>query len=473
MRSQRHTRSIVTNYPTDLKQSRWDERERARAGAAHSVRVETSVLLFFFSLIFFRLVLDIGLITFGADMYHNYYLPLRIDFDSWQYVFSLALYSLSLINLRSYDHSPSNVFQLMASMFVTAPLTSQFGLDAARPVEPVVCTILALWLVKLISEIEIFNPKNQVKVNQSRYFAIGLSVLGIVFLLAWSVVSGAAGSFNLDPALVYDFRDKSSELMDVGALAYFNAWVYKAFTLYLICFCLEKRQYFLIIPLLAVQIYFGGVSNHKSVIFMPVMIIGFWYFLSRTRKLYPIPIAAAILVAASIATYLFWDLTWGAEILLRRTFFVPSGATFAWFEFFNFQPYVYWSDRILSAFVETTYSGGPAIPYVIGEWLFPGNSLAANNGLVSSGYSHAGYFGIAFYAFIMGLILNIINYLARTGVELWMAVALTLVPLRTALGDSDLFTAILTHGIFVSVVLLWMHRRASAAKTSLHGSRST
>jgi hypothetical protein len=80
--------------------------------------------------------------------------------------------------------------------------------------------------------------------------------------------------------------------------------------------------------------------------------------------------------------------------------------------------------------------------------------------LVSSGYSHAGFVGVVVYSVIIGYILGVANYLVRRGVPVWIAVAILAGPFRTAWADSDLFASLLTHGILIAIVLIWIHGKA-------------
>jgi hypothetical protein len=429
----------------------------ARIAMGPSSSVSSGYLLFIVAMLVFRLALDYSYVVFVSGDYDI--LPRPVNFHYSQFLLSLALYALNLLTLRPNQHSVGNIFQVMATLFVVAPLTSEFGLDSDKPIEPVLATIVAFFVAKLVSELDLFNSSKRPGMSQGRYLATITAIGGIVYLVAWSIVSGAVANFNLQPELVYEFRDKSALMLDVGMLAYINLWIYNTFTIYLVCVSLEKKRYYLLVPLLALQAYFGGVTNHKSVAFMPLLAIGFWYFLAGTKKLYPMPLALAVLILGSLGVYYIWDYSLVPGLVVRRTFYVPSGLTFVWFDFFDHQPFVFWSDSLLARFVDTKYTGGIKIPFVVGDYILPNNDLAANNGMVSAGYSQAGYAGILLYSVILGIILNGINHMAKTGVPLWMATAMTIVPLRIAISDSDLPTAILSHGIMISMIFLWLYRR--------------
>lgn len=441
-----------------------DSRSKAPAGGEGP---KSAWRAFFVSLILFRLALDYAYGAYVVGQYEFYYLPIRWNVDYLQYATSLALYLLSFFNLRPHQHSPGNIFQLMVCLFVIAPLTSQYGLDADKDVVPVLTTLAALTLTRVISEFSAFDVRSYFVAEAGQVLAIVVCICGILFLIAWTVVSGAVSNFNLDPERVYDFRSNVSSALDIGVLAYVNLWIYKSFTIYLVCVCLEKKRYIWLLPILLVQAYFAGVTSHKSVFFMPILTIGFWYFLSRGQRLYKIAIALAILVVAAALLSITSGYNGFAELAVRRTFYVPSGLTFAWFEYFYTHPYVLWSDKLLSAWIETQYTGFK-IPNVVGEFIFIDPEVAANNGMVSAGFSHAGYLGVLAYALVLGVIVNLLNHFSRTGIPIWFTTALSIGPLRTAIADSDLPTAFLSHGIMISLLLLLMHRRRPALPVRSH-----
>ena len=425
--------------------------------ASASEAMPSDVVRLFASLMVLRLVLDCAYVGFVSPVYEDDFLSMRHAPELLQYAGSIAIFALWSLTLRPYQHSVSNVFQLMATIFILAPLTSQFGLDAEKPAGPVAATVVALLIIRAVTEMRRFGHGGQVVVPRGREIATGIALLGVAYLAVWTIVSGAVGNFNLSPDLVYEFRDRASAQLDVGWLAYLNLWVYKIFTIYLVVLCLERRNYIGVLLVLVAQTYFGAVTNHKIVFFLPFLAIGFWYFLRKTNYLYPLPLAAAALVGGSLVAYLAWNVDLPAAMMVRRLFYVPSALTFEWFDFFSTRPHVWWSDSVLSGFVRTEYSG-ELIPFVVGDHLLYGVDLAANNGLVSAGYAHAGYLGIVLYSIVLGVVLTALDHLSMTGVPLRVAAVLTIGPLRTAIADADLPTALVSHGILVAMLVVWLYR---------------
>ena len=122
---------------------------------------------------------------------------------------------------------------------------------------------------------------------------------------------------------------------------------------------------------------------------------------------------------------------------------------------------MFWSNSVLSYFLSYPYD--LSLSHVIGRYL--GNEgMSANNGFVASGFAHAGIFGVFFYALIIGLILRFINDVTYNLLPLWFAVALSIVPLRSLLISSDLFTVMLTHGFIIALLIIFLARSKKNAQ---------
>jgi hypothetical protein len=167
-----------------------------------------------------------------------------------------------------------------------------------------------------------------------------------------------------------------------------------------------------------------------------------------------LPLSFSLVLLAAYLWHQFSGNMMVPSMFVRRVFFVPAQLTFAYFEFFDDHPFVLWSNSFFSGLLEYPYD--VSIGALVGQYVE--SSGNANNGYVSSGFAHAGVWGVLAYTIVIGAILRFLNVLGRSGVPLWFAIALTIVPLRAALISSDLLTALLTHGLLVAMVLLILMR---------------
>ncbi|PTB96370.1 hypothetical protein C9994_07730 [Marivirga lumbricoides] len=147
------------------------------------------------------------------------------------------------------------------------------------------------------------------------------------------------------------------------------------------------------------------------------------------------------------------DNVWPVSLFVRRVLFVPADLTYDYFMFFFENPHVHWSNSVLSGFLPYPYDQG--IAKLIGE--FNGSGAAANNGFISSGFAHAGLMGVIFYSFVFAIFVIMLEKYSN-GLPLWFSISVTVVPLRSAIVSSDLFTVILTHGLLVTLIIILLFR---------------
>lgn len=399
----------------------------------------------------FRLLLDFAYAYFVSVNFD--YQGYLLDFNALAYVVSWALYlSVSFIVSNKFT-KVSDYFFVIAVLSFMAPLTSYFGLSD-KPVFPVFVSVMSIFVVYFVANFRYVATPKIPRFVHGKGFAVALSTFGVGYLLIWYFLSGAATNINFNLAKVYEFRSENSQLTDVGLLAYLNSWVYQVFTIFLIAYCLWRNKLWLAFFVIAVQVFFFSVSAHKSILFYPFMIFGLWLYFRKHSSMLVVPVLFSIVVLAALCTYFIWGEIFFGSLFIRRVFFVPSWLTYGYFDFFSNNEKLYWSNSILSSFLSYPYQ--ERVTVLVGQHLGSGGS--GNNGFISSGYAHAGVLGVLFYSAVLGYFLKFLDTMAAGAVPLWLALSITIIPLRSALLSSDLFTVFLTHGLLVATVLLILMR---------------
>jgi multidrug transporter EmrE-like cation transporter len=155
--------------------------------------------------------------------------------------------------------------------------------------------------------------------------------------------------------------------------------------------------------------------------------------------------------------YLIFDHAIAGSLFIRRVFFVPAKLTFDYFNFFSINDFVWWSNSVLEGFIKYPYDF--SVSKEIGQ--YNGSGSSANNGFISSGYAHAGLWGVAIYSFIFAYFIKALDSIVlNSDVPVWLALGMTIVPLRSALISSDFFTTMLTHGLALSFLMILLFRRS-------------
>jgi len=252
-------------------------------------------------------------------------------------------------------------------------------------------------------------------------------------------------------------------MLDFGIFSYLNLWTQKIFNPFLLAIGIYRKNRLMVIGAVAAQIFFFAVTQHRSHLFLPIIV----YLASQlyVRKLSIAGLFAwsGMLLGALLVVSVAADLQALPALIIRRAFFVPSAITFEWVKFFSNLPKIYWSDGILRVFIHTRYSG-ESMPWYVGYYVSHGMQVAYNVGLVGTGYAQASYFGVILYAAILGFVVKIVNTMIHSGLPAFLPAALLFGPIRTAWADADVLTAVLSHGIFMGIVVMWLYGSQNARR---------
>lgn len=407
-------------------------------------------VFFYFSILFFRGLLDFAYYLFVSPLYT--YARFDFNFDFASYFFSWVCLVVALLFVNERLRKVSDYFFVIAVLGVLAPITSLYGLSS-RGTFPVIVSISAIAIMYLIVNSKYTKAPKLPFIKGGGSVAVFFSAIMVSVVVVWYFVSGAVQYFNLNLMEVYEYRELSAEAARVGIMSYVNGWVYGVFSVFLFSYALLKRNFFLALILLAVQVFFFGVSAHKSVLFYPFMVFGIWFYFRKTDKLIIVPILFSSVVVFSLLSWMVIDNPIPASLFIRRVFYIPSLLTYDYFSFFQDSERIFWSNSILSEFFEYPYSVG--LTALIGE--YNRTNATSNNGFISSGYAHAGLLGVFLYSIVFAIFLSWIDNFSKS-LPVWFALAIMVVPYRSALISSDLLTVMLTHGLLIAAVLLLLLR---------------
>lgn len=408
---------------------------------------------FFFlvSILLYRISLDASyfLAVYPAFSYAGF----ELDISPIPYLISwlggLIFYPLISVKVTRL----SELVLLIAYLGLILPMSSYYGITGL-PLYPFAISVLAFLIFHALTR-EFFTDfiPSPVKLIQGGLLAKLLSCGLVFFLVAWYFYSGAFSFFNLDITRVYEFRGSSAEVANIGFLSYLNGWTYQVFNLFLISVFLLEKRFLLVFLFFAIQVFFFGVTGHKSLLFYPFLLFGVWFYFKQSSRIWWLPLLLAGVVFFSVVFYCALNNVWPISLFVRRVLFVPADLTYDYFSFFSESDFVLWSNSILSSFLEYPYEH--SVPKLIGE--YNGSGAGANNGFIASGYGHAGVLGVVFYTVVFSFLVMILEKFTQE-LPLWFSIAITIIPIRSAIVSSDLFTVILTHGLLVTVILIALYR---------------
>ncbi len=361
---------------------------------------------------------------------------------------------------------PSGIALCLYFTFVILPLSSLYGLtdtSASFFYSSVASFAVLIAVIELLPKLKVVRPGRN-------FVYLGLTVfLGIsVYVYGWLLLTGGLGRFSLNLLSVYEVRTEYVQALG-PFLGYFIPWQANVINLLLLLYAVERRKYWLAGLALAAQLALFGMTGHKSFLLAPVLVGGVYVSWGKKHTLFWILGGAALVVAGSYTVFLLTGNHLAPSLLIRRLFFVPAANHLIYYDFFSQpkHPFVMLSNSILAPFIRYPYD--MPITRVI-SWAYWGRDFGPNVGYLADAFAHFGFMGMFLFSIILGFFLRAVDSVgSRMPTNL---VAATIATPAWALTNSALFTSLLTHGLILSVILLWLLRGFEERRSSAREAKS-
>lgn len=411
-------------------------------------RLLSSKFFLVFIMLLYRVLIDLSYVYIISPNYA--YAGLYLEINHLKLMESyLLLFVFSLI-LKHRINKPSDFFILFLFSLLAVPILSLFSLqDKSR--EFLYMVLLSFLTIIIASKF----PQIKVPIlHNGRKAVIFISVITCIFLFSWIISHGGLSYLNFNILKVYDFRRTVAEMVFSGRISYLMGWFGKVINPLMISFSLWKKNKMMIVLTIGMQVLFFAVTAHKSMLFYPVLIIFACIFGRKKYFGQMIQIGLAGVTAVSSIIYLINNNIIPISYFVRRTLFVVADLHYKYYDTFNELGFIYFSDKSWSPNI-VEYPFNLPIPLVISE-IYTGAPISwANAGFLATGYMHFGLAGMLVYSFIVGMIFRFIDYIAKWCLPGWLCIAIMITPIFS-LTNADLLTALVTHGILLAIMLLWL-----------------
>lgn len=416
----------------------------------------TGRIAFILSGLLFKIVLDVAYLTYLSDAYATHFLTaFQVNFSVLQYTESFLWLGTVLVLVNFSSRSAGGIAFFAAIVFLLAPLASMYGMDSERTRDALILAVVAIVVAHLVSEL-VIRPRGKISlVKHGERYLISLSFLLVLLFLTIAALSGALFQMNFDIDRVYDFREELGAKIDVGFFTYTNLWAQKIFTPLVLALGLQRKSIWLIVFALTMHVIYFGITQHRMHLFVPLLVFGAYSLYRQEFTFTRGFILVSVSVLAVNAMVTLFDLEALGALIIRRTFFVGASVACTWVEYFSENPKVFFADKLLASFVQNEYTD-TNLPMFMGGYMNKGVEFGFNVGLVGAGYAQLGVFGVILYGAIIGAIVRINQRLIDLGVPAYLQAAIMFLPYRTAWADSDTLTALLSHGLFVGTLAVWL-----------------
>ncbi|MGR7908331.1 O-antigen polymerase [Lysinibacillus capsici] len=411
-------------------------------------------LINIFMLMAFKGILEVGYIFFVSPIFaeDNFF----IEYSFSKFILSnlltlLITFLITLYIAKQQKASQMIIYILLIFLFI--PIMSLYWLQNMATkftIAIFLSYLIIICILIIIPRIKIYSmTKKESKVILILlFFGITAIVYGMLFL------TGGLSRINLNLLDVYETREAYS--MNEGRiLGYLLPWQAHVVNLLLLTLALYNRKYLLAILVLSMQIFLFSMTNFKSHLFAPVVILMFYFFQKTRWKDYFLLImstGATLLVSFSLVVFTISNnLLLVPSIFIRRLFFVPAQLHYQYYDFFELKRKFYLEHSILENVIPSYYNTSP-VAYMAQE--FFKRDFAPNVGYWGDAYVNFGYSGIFIFSILLGIILIIIDSVSNK-IPLFLTMSILVIP-GMSLINSAFFTSLLTHGILFCILLLWI-----------------
>ena len=344
--------------------------------------------------------------------------------------------------------------------YVPSVLIPPFVLGTGWALTPYWLALSTSFIVTVVAArlLRLRLPSVTLSAAQYRWLLIGLAAAG---------AGSAIVLFGLPSRLpgldaVYDVRDEFARALEgAGRLGgYAVWWTGTAIAPMLVAYGAWRRRPLMIAGGFALFALVYGLAAFRSILFTAVVLIALILLVRR------MPLRLATVMSVASSALLFVGVAMAAvgwviplSLAVRRLLVVPGQVIAYYYDHFSVGPHYLLSHSVLGWLTDSPFSVTP--PVLIGRSYF-GQAQNANGNLWADGLANFGIPGLVIASLSFAVILIVLDAVARGkppivavsvgGLSLW------------SVTNSGLLTAFLTHGIALTIVLVWLlpSRRQSA-----------
>lgn len=288
-------------------------------------------------------------------------------------------------------------------------------------------------------------------------------ILLLSLLLYAQIVSAYGLRINVvSLADIYELRTEYKAARG-GFVGYAVGWQANAVNPLLIAQGLVSGNVLLLLAGILGQVVIFSITGYKSVFFSGLLLVALLFVLrSKGKRLGASMVwgtAGLVLVSSLLQLWLNSGVLF--SVFVRRLIATPGLLTGYYLEFFSQNPKALLGHSIFRSLVDYAYEFPPAIQ--IGSTYLGDPAISANANLWADAFANFGYGGIFAFTILLGLVMWLFDSVAQ-GRSMRLTALLFGMP-AFFLTNTALLTSLLTHGIgLVLVIVYLMPRKAAPAE---------
>lgn len=415
---------------------------------------------YYVSVIFYRVVLDLCFKTiiapiYGYDGFYN-----KWTFETWL-ISWILLFCGTLGLKRVFENKEKLIsFEILFFLFLFSfvPFTCMVAFNDLSQKFVVINSVYWFFLVLFITIQRPIKKYPVLKIGNLQLIGTKqIEIIAIMTIMVIAYISWRYTHFriNLNLGNVYTLRAEAATFKMPKLLIYFFSFT-RSLNAVLIAYFVHTKKLAWSILCFFSQLLSFGIDGSKLTLFIAVLAVMVnllpEFNFSALNQL--ILRGFGLLATFCMLCYTFLHNIWPVSLFVRRVLFVPLHIAVNYIDFFTTHTPDYFKQGFLRYFgFKSDY---PGIAYMIGD-IYSKQVTSANNGLVSDAVANLGIVGIVIFPLLIAVILRLFDYCIN-GLDsrIYISVA---VSAAMSLTNSFLFTVLLTHGLFVTMMVLAMVKK--------------
>lgn len=410
------------------------------------LRLKKTTIWAFLSFILFKILLDLSYYFVISRVWG--YAGFELHLNGLKLVESYLLLFVIFALMPKSSKKLSNILVWLLILLSYVPMLTFFAFKDEAKIY--MYAVTGFWLLVFLllrtpmPTVSLAPLKQSGIIRYSLFVCLGL----IVFLMVWKYLGL---SFNFDLTRVYDIR---REYVSTGIplAGYLFSWMAYIFNPILFALFITKKRWFPVALIVVLQVLLFSATGNKSYLFALPFVLALMWVMRRRNPLGYIGIGLSGMVLLGMLSYWLLDDIWVSSLFTRRTLLAPAQLSFFYYDFFSRNEPVFLSPSIFRFFLDYPYHLTP--PHLIAEVYFGKPAMNANTGVVGDAYMNFGFVGLALWSVLLTIILKLVDTCSKK-VDLRVGIAAVAMPAIT-LTNSALLTNLLTHGLLLALLLLYL-----------------
>lgn len=240
--------------------------------------------------------------------------------------------------------------------------------------------------------------------------------------------------------------------------SYIVTWLGNAINPFMLARGLTTRNASLVFLAGFGQVVIYSITGFKTVLLSFLLIAGILLTTKLNGRLFGVLIVwgTVLLVIMSLLLDIGFKTVVFSSLFIRRLIITPGLLTGYYIQFFSANPKVLLGHSIFKHFVKYPYDLSP--PNLIGSYYFGNAGTSANANLWADAFANFGYPGVFCFTMFLGIVLWLYDSVTDND-DRFSAAAMIGIP-AFSLTNSALFTTLLTHGLGLLLILVYLMPRS-------------